>query len=61
MLKNDLGSGAIGLQACLVQFLLNFISVGVGTGNFGFAESCVNFHSEVEGNHLCFTGVCFNH
>lgn len=42
-------------NTCLVQgFRLNFIFVGVGTGNFNIVEACARFNSEVAEKHLCF-------
>lgn len=48
-------SGCTELHTCLVQgFILNFIFVGFGTGNFNIVEACARFNSEVAEKHLCF-------
>lgn len=50
------------LHTCLAGgFILNFLSVGVGTGNFSFAKAHPSFYSEVVGKHLCFCEVSFHH
>lgn len=55
-------SGLAELHTCLVWgFRLNFIFVGVGTGNFNIVEAHARFNSEVAEKHLCFYGASFHH